>query len=205
MAEKYAVRNLRLCTKDCLCLYVCPTGATDTEDSIIDVTKCIGCGDCAEACPSSAISMVPKQMPPQQAKEDRVVEVLRGLIQSKARAETIAAQLPDALSAAVERSSRLMAEDLCREAGFMLPQSENTRVLLEQLIHYPGIPAEVVDTLLKSIPFPQRGAQETRKQTEGWKWSTCGFIHDGQMTPDFKCPICGRGVGQFVKVEDAPA
>lgn len=25
MAEKYAVRNLRLCTKDCLCLYVCPT------------------------------------------------------------------------------------------------------------------------------------------------------------------------------------
>ena len=205
MAEKYAVRNLRLCTKDCLCLYVCPTGATDTEDSIIDVTKCIGCGDCAEACPSSAISMVPKQMPPQQAKEDRVVEVLRGLIQSKARAETIAAQLSDALSAAVERSSRLMAEDLCREAGFMLPQSENTRVLLEQLMHYPGIPAEVVDTLLKSIPFPQRGAQETRKQTERWKCSTCGFIHDGQMTPDFKCPICGRGADQFVKVEDAPA
>ena len=205
MAEKYAVRNLRLCTKDCLCLYVCPTGATDTEDSIIDVTKCIGCGDCAEACPSSAISMVPKQMPPQQAKEDRVVEVLRGLIQSKARAETIAAQLPDALSAAVERSSRLMAEDLCREAGFMLPQSENTRVLLEQLMHYPGIPAEVVDTLLKSIPFPQRGAQETRKQTERWKCSTCGFIHDGQMTPDFKCPICGRGADQFVKMEDAPA
>ena len=24
MADKYAVRNIRLCTKDCLCLYVCP-------------------------------------------------------------------------------------------------------------------------------------------------------------------------------------
>ena len=46
MAEKYAVRNLRLCTKDCLCLYVCPTGATDTENSIIDANKCIGCGKC---------------------------------------------------------------------------------------------------------------------------------------------------------------
>lgn len=23
MAKKFAVRNLRLCTKDCLCLYVC--------------------------------------------------------------------------------------------------------------------------------------------------------------------------------------
>ena len=39
--KKIAVRNLRLCTKDCLCLYVCPTGATDTEDSVIDVAKCI--------------------------------------------------------------------------------------------------------------------------------------------------------------------
>ena len=31
-----AVRNIRLCTKDCLCLYVCPTGATDTETGQID-------------------------------------------------------------------------------------------------------------------------------------------------------------------------
>ena len=90
MSKNYAVRNLRLCTKDCLCLYVCPTGATDTENSIIDVEKCIGCGACAAACPSSAISMVPEEYPPQQPKEDTTVEALRALIQSKAKAENIA-------------------------------------------------------------------------------------------------------------------
>lgn len=153
MAEKYAVRNLRLCTKDCLCLYVCPTGATDTENSIIDVTKCIGCGACADACPSAAISMVPKEMPPQQPKEEKVVGALRGLIQSKNLAENIAAQLPDALSAAVEKSSRLMAEDLCREAGYMLPQSANTRALLEKLRDDPSVPRDVVERLLQTLRF----------------------------------------------------
>lgn len=104
MTEKYAVRNLRLCTKDCLCLYVCPSGATDTENSIIDVNKFIGCGACADDCPSSSISMMPQEIPPQQPKEDKAVEeALRAFVQSKAEAENIASQLPDILSKAVAK------------------------------------------------------------------------------------------------------
>ena len=202
MAEKYAVRNLRLCTKDCLCLYVCPTGATDTENSIIDASKCIGCGKCAEACPSSAISMMPKTLPPQQPKEEAVVEALRVLIQSKAAAEGIASQLPDALSVAVERSSRLMAEDLCREAGFMLPQSANTRAFLETVRNYPGVPVDAVETLLTTIQFNEK---TEAKKMEKWKCSICGYVHEGAMTPDFKCPLCKQSADKFVKVEEAPA
>ena len=201
MAKKYAVRNLRLCTKDCLCLYVCPTGATDTENSIIDKEKCIGCGACAEGCPSGAISMVPKELPPQQPKEEKVTEALRGLIQSKAQAESIASQLPDALSAAVEKSSRLMAEDLCREAGFMLPQSGNTRSFLEGIKTYPDIPTDVVNSLLHTIQFNEK-TEEIKM--EKWKCSICGYVHEGPMSEDFRCPICKQPASKFVKIEEAP-
>lgn len=153
MTEKYAVRNIRLCTKDCLCLYVCPTGATDTENSIIDTEKCIGCGDCAQACPSGAISMVPVKMPHQQRKDLRVIDALRVLVQSKASAENLSASFPDELGTAIEKSSRLMAEDLCREAGFMLPQSGRSKAFLESIRSDPDVPADVVERLLKSIRF----------------------------------------------------
>ena len=104
--ELKAVRNIRLCTKDCLCLYVCPYGATDTEDSIIHINKCVGCGTCAQACPSGAISMVPVEFPPQQSKTDEVKVTLNELAQNKSDGETMARQIADTTDG--EGLSRLM-------------------------------------------------------------------------------------------------
>lgn len=140
----YAVRNIRLCTKDCLCLYVCPTGATDTETGQIDTSKCLsGCRACADACPSHAISLIPDEFPPQQDKTGSVTNALLALAQSKAEQEKIALKIAETtanpvlcqLAKALSKSNRLMAEDLLRESGYMLPQSRNVSELLKSLLN----------------------------------------------------------------------
>ena len=159
----HAVRNIRLCTKDCLCLYVCPTGATDTENGQIDASTCIsGCRACVDACPSSAISLVPEEFPPQQEKTRAVQVELRSLAASKVRQEQIASQAANKsndlascqLAKAISMSNRLMAEDLLREAGYMLPQSQNVKALLQSLLkrNQPkGFPTEAVEKILDKL------------------------------------------------------
>ena len=205
MGERYAVRNVRLCEKDCLCLFVCPTGATDTENSVIDIDKCIGCGACADACPARAISMVPREYPVQQRKEDSVIAALRRLADSKAEQEIMAAGMTGPLAKAIERSSRIMREDLLREAGYMLPQSGNSNRLLRMLekeyAGKPGFPAEDVRFLLDTLKFNEETEDEKENKMEVWKCSVCGYVHEGPMSDDFVCPRCKQPASVFVKVE----
>ena len=210
--KKIAVRNIRLCTKDCLCLYVCPTGAADTENSIIDVNKCIGCGVCAQSCPSGAISMVPTEYPPQQPKEKNVADALYALLKSKTVQERIARQLAEngdspvlkQLAEAIAKSNRLMAEDILREAGYMLPQSGNTHSLLQSLLNNPpgeAFPKEAAERLLELLPDNDREKQEEMEEKiEKWRCTVCGYIHEGPLPEGFTCPRCKQPASVFVKV-----
>ena len=212
--EKKAIRNLRLCTKDCLCLYVCPVGATDTENSVIDTQKCIGCGACADACSSGAISMVPTAYPPAQPKTEAVTAALRDLTGSKAQQEQIARQLAQSagkpglrrLMEAVARSERLLGADCMREAGFMLPQGENAGTLLRMLAKDPpagDFPLDAVQQLLEKL-FDEETKQEEPEMTT-YTCKICGEVFEVRDGETPVCPRCKAQGENLEKTESKPA
>jgi len=209
--KMFAVRTVRLCTKDCICLYVCPTGASDTENSVIDVNKCIGCGACAAACPSSAISMVPFEYPPQQKKTESVISVMSALAESKAKQEKSARQIAAEtdkdglyrLMTAVYKSERLMGEDIIREAGFMIPQSANAHEVLQELIDNPptsDFPADTAKAIMEKIPNNEAKPASGKKT---YKCSVCGEVFEVEDGKEPVCPLCGAKGDQLDVVESA--
>ncbi len=127
----FAARNSKLCTKDCLCLFVCPTGATDTETGQIDPEMCIdGCRLCVDACPSHAIYLVYERLPEKAETEETITEVFAKIIENKAQVFVRAGLLSELSDgspmsrflAAVRHSAKVLGEDFIRESGYLFPQ-----------------------------------------------------------------------------------
>lgn len=160
MEKSHAYRNLDLCTKDCLCLFVCPVGATNTETGQIDFEKCTGCGACARACPSKAITMIPNIMPPQAKKNPAVVNELSKIADNKIEEIKVLKNLllnendknKIRLYKALIHSNKVVIEDIMRESGYMLPQSKNAHIFLKNLLNEENnVNKEIIQKLLDKL------------------------------------------------------
>jgi Fe-S-cluster-containing hydrogenase component 2 len=137
----HAARNVAICTKDCVCLFICPTGATDTETGQIDADRCLdGCRQCVDACPSGAIYLVMDNYPEPPAKNPEVAEQSMEMARRKAAQEAIVRRLATdrqtgeaRLARGLARSIRILGEDCAREAGYLHPQCRLARELAERL------------------------------------------------------------------------
>ena len=145
MADKYAVRNIRLCTKDCLCLYVCPTGATDTENSIIDVENVLAVEIVLKLVHLVQYLWSPFEYPPQQPKKEEVLQAMKMLCVASQNRKI----LPQDYRAGwqkPEKSNRIMAEDIIREADICF-RKVKTQWILQSLMEnkeLEGLPVDAV-------------------------------------------------------------
>ena len=105
--------------------------------------------------------MIPDEYPPQQRKAEAVISAQRALGRSKVQQEKIADIVAASSDSAVTRqfaeaaakSNRLMAEDILRESGYMLPQSAEVRELLEAMLNdaAPDFPKDAAELLLNRL------------------------------------------------------
>ena len=103
----------------------------------------------------------PYKYPKQQEKDNEVIDKLRRVISSKVDQEQIAHYIFEnsndeeekLLAKILMKSNRLITEDLYREAGYMLPQSNNTKKFLEELLEKDNTNKEDIKKLLELLEF----------------------------------------------------
>ncbi len=92
---------------------------------------------------------------------------------------------------AVEKSTRLVEEDVLREAGFMLPQCPEVRKLLSELASSPpapNFPAAAAERLLALLP--DQNHEKEKKQMKTYKCTVCGKVFDVPEGEEPVCPLC---------------
>lgn len=96
-----------------------------------------------------------------------------------------------------------MAEDILREAGYMLPQSGNTTACCSRfLITLLGrsSPKEAAERLLELLPDNDREKQEEKEEKiEKWRCTVCGYIHEGPLPEGFTCHAVNQPASVFYK------
>ena len=107
----------------------------------------------------------------------------------------------------LEESAQDLGEtaDLSDEAVFVEAADTLDIAAADAAVETADAPVEAADEAVSAEAADAAGetadAAGEEKETEIWKCSVCGYIHEGPLPEDFRCPVCTQPASKFVRVE----
>ncbi len=97
-----------------------------------------------------------------------------------------------------------------RDASMTLRSSHENPEIKELYEEFYGKPlSELAEEMLHTM-YTDRSSDINKEIIKGdtkkmakWKCTVCGYIHEGEMTDDFKCPVCKVPASKFEKIAEA--
>ena len=117
-------------------------------------------------------------------------------------------QPKDMMANADETRKARIASLYKRDADIQLRLSHENQEIKQLYEEFYGQPLSELAEQMLHTAYMDRSSdlkQGGMSKMEKWKCTICGYIHEGPMTEDFKCPICKQGADKFVKIEEAAA
>lgn len=92
-----------------------------------------------------------------------------------------------------------------RDAALALHTSHDNPEIKALYQDFYGKPLSGLAEKMLHTHYIDKSSELTGGKTkmERWKCSVCGYIHEGPLPADFKCPICKQPASAFVKMEEA--
>ena len=91
-----------------------------------------------------------------------------------------------------------------RDAEMTLRLSHENPEIKQLYQDFYGKPlSELAEQMLHTV-YTDRSSDLSKGETnmEKFKCKVCGYIHEGQLTSDFKCPLCKQPATSFEKIEE---
>lgn len=85
----------------------------------------------------------------------------------------------------------------------MLPQSPEAGEFLHNILEDEtdeAFPRDAAERLIELLHHKKK--EKENEEMEKWRCTVCGYVHEGPITEDFKCPICHQPASKFVKIEE---
>ncbi len=89
-----------------------------------------------------------------------------------------------------------------RDKELKIKRSDENKELLELYKEFYGEPLSELAEKMLHTTYIDRSKELGGKNMKKYRCSVCGYIHEGELTEDFKCPICKQPSSVFEEIKE---